>query len=373
MTRQPSRKTSRQTSQKTRKKASGRKTAPAASTSSASLSSTDQNTPEGNEAAAPGPAPVSPPNSGPDSGPGPAKGPGGFDPGLYLVATPIGNARDITLRALDLLAAADVIACEDTRTTAKLLAIHGIRAPLLAYHDHNAARQGPKIIKRLKAGEIVALVSDAGTPLVSDPGFGLAQAVQAAGLPVTALPGASSVLNGLLLSGLPSDRFFFQGFLAPRSAARKTMLGEIAAVPATLIFLESPKRLAASLADMADVLGPRPAAVLREMTKKFEEARRDTLPALAAHYAEAGAPRGEVVVAVAPPDKNAARPDDAALDTMIRDALATLSVRDAAAHVATATGIRKQDIYARALKLAKAGGTGSGTGGGAGSGKGKTP
>ena len=272
-----------------------------------------------------------------------------FAPGLYLVATPIGNARDVTLRALDLLAAADVVACEDTRVTAKLLAIHGLSRPLFAYHDHNALRAGPVLIERLKRGEIVALCSDAGTPLVSDPGFGLVREALAEGLPVTALPGASAALAALTLSGLPAERFLFAGFLPPKQAARRRTLAELAAVPATLLFYESPNRLADSLADMAAVLGPRPAAMARELTKLFEEVRRAPLDALAAHYAEAGPPRGEVVIAVGPPE--AAPAGDEEVDDALREALAGMSLSEAAAAVALATGRPRREVYARALAL----------------------
>lgn len=278
----------------------------------------------------------------------------GTAPGLYVVATPIGNARDITLRALDLLGVADVIACEDTRVTAKLLAIHGIRTPLIAYHDHNARTQGPKLIKRLQDGETVALVSDAGTPLVSDPGFDLLRAAVDASIPVIPLPGASSVLTGLVLSALPTDRFFFRGFLPPKQPARRRALGEIASVPATLVFFESPRRLAGTLADMVHVFGPRPAAVLREMTKMFEEARRDTLDQLAAHYAEADTPRGEVVICVGPPDADTDAVADAdVLNARLVEALKGMSVRDAAAQIAVETGLSKKDVYARALELSR--------------------
>jgi 16S rRNA (cytidine1402-2'-O)-methyltransferase len=250
------------------------------------------------------------------------------------------------------LRSADVIACEDTRVTARLLAIHGIERPLIAYHEHNAARMRPAILERLARGESVALVSDAGTPLVSDPGYKLVRAAIDAGAAVSALPGPSSVLTALLLSGLPSDRFLFAGFLPPKSAARRTALQELARVPATLVLFESANRLAEALADMADVLGPRPAAVARELTKFFEEVRRDTLPVLAVHYAGAGAPKGEVVVVIAPPEGEAAA-DDATLDAALADALGQMSVRDAAAAVATATGRPRREVYARALALSR--------------------
>ncbi len=269
--------------------------------------------------------------------------------GLYVVATPIGNARDITLRALAVLGAATVIACEDTRTTAKLLAIHSIQTKLTPYHEHNAVRARPALIKRLKKGETVALVSDAGTPLVSDPGYRLVGEAVAAGIAVFPLPGASAVMAALAASALPTDRFFFQGFLPGRKTARRKVLAEIASVPATLVIMESPKRLAASLADMADVLGDRQAAIARELTKKFEEIRRDTLAGLAAHYENKGAPRGEVTVVIAPGGETAI--DDDELDALLAAALGKMSLRDAAASVSAETGTPKKKTYARALKL----------------------
>lgn len=272
-------------------------------------------------------------------------------PGLYLVATPIGNARDITLRALDVLKSADLIACEDTRVTAKLLAIYGIRATQIAYHDHNAEKIRPRILQALREDKIVALVSDAGTPLVADPGYRLVREAAAAGLPVTAVPGASAVLTALSLAGLPTDRFLFVGFLPERGAERRRVLGELAPVPASLVMFESPRRLAESLADAARMLGDRPAAVARELTKKFEEVRRDTLAALAAHYATAGEPRGEIVLVVGPPPKQAAAPDEAGLDALLRQALESSSLKQAVADVAAATGAARKLVYARALRL----------------------
>jgi len=282
---------------------------------------------------------------------------------LAVVATPIGNAGDITLRALAALRSCDAIVCEDTRVSAKLLARHGIRRPLVAYHEHNAERMRPKILARLRAGESLALISDAGTPLVSDPGYKLLRAAIAEGLPVTTLPGPSAALAALVLSGLPPDRFFFAGFLPPKAAARRQALGELAAVPATLIVFEAPGRLASSLADMAAVLGPRPAAVARELTKLFEEVRRDDLAALARHYAEAGAPLGEVVVVIGPPGdaRLAGEAAGAATDAALRQALGRMSLRDAVDAVATATGQPRRAVYARALVLGKLpGGTGNG-------------
>jgi len=269
--------------------------------------------------------------------------------GLIIVATPIGNAADITLRALDALRQADVIACEDTRVTSKLLAIHGIASPLVPYHEHNANRIGPKLIARLKNGETVALVSDAGTPLVSDPGYKLVRACLEEKIPVTPLPGASSILAALVVSGLPTDRFFFAGFPPPKSAARRSTLAGIAEIPATLVFLETAKRLTAALEDMAAVLGPRDAAVARELTKKFEETRRGTLDELAAHYREAGAPRGEVTIVVAP--FAGLDIDDTELDRLLLAALDGASVKDAAQIVTAATGLQKKRVYARALDL----------------------
>jgi 16S rRNA (cytidine1402-2'-O)-methyltransferase len=272
-------------------------------------------------------------------------------PALYLVATPIGHAEDITLRALKTLSASDVIACEDTRVTAKLLARHGIERPLLSYHEHNAERMRPILLERLRRGETVALVSDAGTPLISDPGFKLVRAALEEHLPVTTVPGPSAPLAALLLSGLPSDRFLFAGFLPPKEAGRRTALAELAQVKASLVFFESAPRLAAALADMAAMLGPRPVAVARELTKLFEEVRRGSLAELAARYAEEGPPRGELVVVVGPPAAEAA-PEGEALDRQIETALASMSVKDASAAVAAATGLPRRAVYARALALA---------------------
>jgi 16S rRNA (cytidine1402-2'-O)-methyltransferase len=271
---------------------------------------------------------------------------------LYVVATPIGNASDITLRALAILGSVQFIACEDTRVTAKLFSIHGLNVPLSAYHEHNAAKVRPAMIERLKKGDSMALVSDAGTPLVSDPGYKLVQACIEEGLHVTTLPGASAVLCALVLSGLPTDRFLFEGFLPPKSGARQNALKEVAAIPATLVFMESAKRLKASLGDMATVLGDREASVSREITKLYEETRRGTLSQLASHYAEAGAPKGEVMVVVAGPG---AKPelDDNAVDQLLRAALAEQSVRDAVRGVTEVTGLARQVVYARALEINK--------------------
>jgi len=270
--------------------------------------------------------------------------------GLYLVATPIGNVGDISLRALEVLRGAAVVACEDTRVTGKLFALLGLAAPLTPYHEHNAERARPALLARLREGQVVALVSDAGTPLVSDPGYRLVRACIDEGLPVTAVPGASAALTALQLAGLPTDRFLFAGFPPSRSAARRAALAEVAAVPATLVFYESARRLAEALGDMAAVLGDRRAAVARELTKLFEEVRRGTLAGLAAHYAAAGPPKGEVVIVVEGP--GAAAPVAADLDAALRAALRHASLRDAAATVAAATGLPRREVYARALELA---------------------
>ncbi len=268
------------------------------------------------------------------------------------MATPIGNAADITLRALDVLTRAAAIACEDTRVTAKLMGIHGIHTPFVSYHEHNAARMRPILIARMQAGDAIALVTDAGTPLVSDPGYKLVRDCVAAGVAVTTLPGASAPLAALVLSGLPTDRFLFAGFLPNKSSARRAAIGELKAVPATLVFFESAQRLTDSLADLAELLGPREAAVARELTKLYEEVRRGTLPALAAHYATAGPPKGEVVLVIGPPGAEAAL-GEADVDALLRTALPRLSVRDAAADVAARTGRPKREVYARALELAR--------------------
>jgi 16S rRNA (cytidine1402-2'-O)-methyltransferase len=269
-------------------------------------------------------------------------------PGLYVTATPIGNARDITLRALDVLKAVDLVAAEDTRVTAKLFAIHGISKPLTAYNDHNAARERPRLLSRLRDGARIALVSDAGTPLVSDPGFKLVRAAIEEGLPVHALPGASAALTGLVLSGLPSDRFLFAGFLPSKSGERQSVLEELKAVRATLIFFESGPRLAESLRDMAAVLGMRSGAVTREMTKLHEEVRRGTLAELAEAYAKESAPRGEVTLLVSPP--HAAETDFAAVDAALAAALAFMPLKPASEMIADLTGVSRKAVYARGLE-----------------------
>ena len=270
--------------------------------------------------------------------------------GLYIVATPIGNLRDMTYRAVDILHSADLIACEDTRVTAKLLAAYDIRTKMTAYHEHNAAKVRPRMIRDLQAGMRIALVSDAGTPLVSDPGYRLVKEVVAAGITVSAIPGASATLTALATAGLPTDKFMFAGFPPPRSARRVTALQSLAGIDATLIFFESARRLAATLTDMHNVLGPRPAAIARELTKRYEEVRRGTLEELARHYDESGPPLGEVVIVVGPPDSDPIT-EDADIDILLQGAMTSMSLRDAAATVAEATGRPRREIYARALAL----------------------
>lgn len=271
--------------------------------------------------------------------------------GLHLVATPIGNLRDITLRALETLAAADVIACEDSRVTRRLVEHYGIATPLTSYHEHNAASMRPRLLARIAAGEAVALVSDAGTPLISDPGFKLARAAHEAGQMVTALPGASATLAALSVSGLPTDRFFFEGFLPPKVGQRRARIAELAAIPATLVLFESGPRLPQALADLSAGLGDREAAVCRELTKRHEEVRRATLANLANHYAGDAEMRGEFVLVVAPPAEHEAALGEAEIDAMLRRALALGSVKDAASAVATATGRPRREIYRRALAI----------------------
>lgn len=269
-------------------------------------------------------------------------------PGLYVTATPIGNARDITLRALDVLKACDLIAAEDTRVTAKLLAIHGITKPLTPYNDHNAEKERPRLLDRLQAGARIALVSDAGTPLVSDPGFKLARAAIEQGLPVHVLPGASAVLAGLTLSGLPSDRFLFAGFLSSRSGERRSALAELKTLRATLIFFESGGRLAECLKDMAEILGTRRVAVARELTKLHEEVRRGDLAELAEAYAREGAPRGEVTLLVS--GAAGAEIDFMALDDALGKALAFMPLKPASELIAGLMGLSRHAVYARGLE-----------------------
>jgi 16S rRNA (cytidine1402-2'-O)-methyltransferase len=274
-----------------------------------------------------------------------------IEPGLHIVATPIGNLGDVTLRGLATLAAADAILAEDTRVSSRLTSRYEITTPLIAYHEHNAAQSRPRILERLSQGQALALISDAGTPLISDPGYKLVAEAVAAGISVTSLPGPSAALTALTLSGLPTDRFFFEGFLPHKSAARRERANALARVPATLIFYEAPNRLAESLADLATELGPRPAAVARELTKVFEETRRGDLAGLAAEYAAGPPPKGEIVIVVGPPSAEPVLAPDA-LDREILAALEALSVKDAAAAVAARTGLPRREVYGRTLQLA---------------------
>jgi 16S rRNA (cytidine1402-2'-O)-methyltransferase len=272
-------------------------------------------------------------------------------PGLHIVATPIGNLADITIRALAALAGADLIACEDTRITRKLLDRYGIETPLTPYHDHNAEKARPALLRRLAEGAAVALVSDAGTPLISDPGFKLVRAAQDAGYMVTALPGPSSVLTALTVSGLPTDQFLFAGFLPPKQSARRTRIAELARAPSTLVLFETGPRLAEALADLAAMMGPRETAICRELTKLHEEVRHGNLETLAQTCGEEET-RGEFVLVIAPPPE-AAMPSAEDTETLLRQALSRVSLKDAVAEVAVATGLPRRELYQRALALAK--------------------
>ena len=272
--------------------------------------------------------------------------------GLYLVATPIGNLGDITLRALQTLAGADLIACEDTRVTRKLLDRYAIATPLSPYHEHNAAKARPGLLRRLAEGAAIALVSDAGTPLISDPGFKLVRAAREAGHAVTAQPGASAVLTALTVAGLPTDQFFFAGFLPPKQAARRTRIAELARLPGTLVLFETGPRVAAALADLAAGLGAnREAALCRELTKLHEEIRRGELAKLAEACASEE-PRGEIVLVIAPPPQEM-QTSLAETETLLREALARHSLKDAVGEVVQATGRSRREVYQRALALTK--------------------
>lgn len=266
-----------------------------------------------------------------------------------MTATPIGNARDITLRALEVLQNVDLIAAEDTRVTAKLLAIYGIEKPLSAYNDHNAARERPRILARLRAGARVALVSDAGTPLVSDPGFKLVRDATAEDLGVHAIPGASAALAGLVLAGLPTDRFLFAGFLPAREGERKRALEELKNTPATLVFFESAQRLSESLRAMSAVFGPRRAAVAREVTKLHEEVQRDDLASLAASFDRRAPPKGEVTIVVGGAKQG--ETDLSFVDPLLRSALEFMPLRAAVDLVAAACKVSRTATYERALKI----------------------
>lgn len=273
-----------------------------------------------------------------------------LEPALYLIATPIGNLGDVTVRALETFAAADIVACEDTRVTRILLERYGIRRKMIAYHEHNEAEAASRLVAAVQDGRSVALASDAGTPLVSDPGYRLVQEAIKEGVRVVPIPGASAVLSALTVSGLPNDTFMFAGFLPVKAGQKKSRIEALADVPATLIFYESPRRLADTLEVMAAVLGDREAVVARELTKTFEELRRGSLPELAAHYAQTGAPKGEVVLCVAPPGERA-EPSKADTDQMLIGLAAEMSAAKAAGEAARMTGQKKSDLYQRLLKL----------------------
>ena len=272
-------------------------------------------------------------------------------PGLHIVATPIGNLGDITLRALAALAGADLIACEDTRVTRKLLDRYAIVTPLTPYHDHNAEKARPELLRRLADSAAIALVSDAGTPLISDPGFKLVRAAHDAGYAVTALPGASSLLAALTVSALPTDQFFFAGFLPAKETARRAQIGKLARIPATLVLFEAGPRVEATLNDLAAGLGARQAVVCRELTKLHEEIRRGDLATLAQNCATSEL-RGEFVLVVAPPQAAAHISADEA-DALLRQALGRVSLKDAVGEVADVTGLPRRELYQRALELAK--------------------
>jgi len=271
--------------------------------------------------------------------------------GLHVVATPIGNLSDISLRALATLAAADAVIAEDTRVTKTLLAHYGIATPLVSYHEHNAAVMRPHLVARLEGGAALALVSDAGTPLISDPGFKLVTEALARGIEVVSVPGASAVLAALVVAGLPTDRFFFEGFLPVKGGPRRQRIAELAAVPGTLVLFESPRRVAETLADLAAVLGPRESAVARELTKFFETVRRGLLPDLATTFMAEPTPKGEIVILVGPPGAENAIAGAETIDARLTTALETLSIKDAAAVVSAETGQPRRKVYARAVEL----------------------
>jgi len=272
-----------------------------------------------------------------------------LEPGLYIVATPIGNLSDLSPRAAETLGRADLIAVEDSRVTAKLLHHIGVKRPMVPYHDHSGEAVRLRLLAAMATGA-VALVSDAGTPLISDPGYKLVRDARAAGITVTTIPGPSALVAALTLSGLPTDRFLFAGFLPAKPGQRATAIAELASLRATLVFYESGPRLGASLAALAEALGDRPAAIAREISKRFEETVTGTLPELAARYAEAP-PKGEIVIVVGPPG-DPAPPEDADTDAALREALQRLSPSRAAAEVAAALNLPRKPLYERAIALA---------------------
>lgn len=272
-----------------------------------------------------------------------------LSPGLYLVATPIGNLGDITVRALDTLAAADVVLCEDTRVSGKLMSAYGLSKKLMTYNDHATQDLRDKVVRMIGEGQVVALISDAGTPLISDPGYKLVQACQGGHVPVTTLPGANAPLSALQLSGMPSDAFCFIGFLPAKSMARQAMLRQWAHIEGTLIAFESAQRLQKTLADIKDVLGARQVAVIREITKLYEQYRIDDVSALIDHYTQNGAPKGEIVLVIEPPQNEAV--DEDGVRAALAKALLTMSTKEAANFVAEQTGWAKKAVYALALEV----------------------
>ena len=281
------------------------------------------------------------------------------DAGLHLVATPIGNLRDITIRALEVLAGADLVLAEDTRVTRRLFHHFGISTPLSSYHEHNADEMRPKVLTKLAAGEVLALVSDAGTPLVSDPGYRLVRDCVEAGHKVQAVPGASALLAGLVVAGLPTDRFFFEGFLPEKSAARRARLKEMATIPGTLVMFEAPRRLPGLITDALAMLGDRPAAIGRELTKLHETVYRGTLSSLSADFADHPETRGEAVVLIGATDATAVTADQTGdLTEQLAAALGETSLKEAVARVTAATGLPRRQVYAKALELTRDGASG---------------
>ena len=274
-----------------------------------------------------------------------------FEPALYIVATPIGNLADITLRALELLRQADLIACEDTRTSSKLLSYYGIKAKTTSYHEHNEESKTSYLLEEVQKGKIVALISDAGTPLISDPGYKLVKEAAKSGIKIVPLPGASSVITALAVSGLPTDRFMFVGFLPSKAGARAKAITEIAAIKTTLVLFESVHRLSETLAVLAEILGAREAVIARELTKLHEELRRGTLAELSTHYNESGDPKGEVVIVIAPPIEKS----ESAIDVskLLQGLLQTMSLKDAVSEAAKICELPRQQVYKKALEMGK--------------------
>jgi 16S rRNA (cytidine1402-2'-O)-methyltransferase len=273
-----------------------------------------------------------------------------IEPGLYIIASPIGNLGDITLRAIETLKSSSLIACEDTRITRRLLSHYNINIPTTAYHEHNANIALPRLIKRLKKNEIVSLISDAGTPLISDPGYRLVQAAIAEDIPITTTPGPVAAIAALTLSGLPTDSFFFAGFLPPKQTAKKNRICQLTTIPATLIFYESPRRLSQTLKEMANIYGNRPAAVVREISKKFEEVRRGTIETLLNELNTVGQLKGEIVLIIGPPAPEKII-DNATIDSELIKALSEMSLRDSVEKIALSYGRPKREVYKRALAI----------------------